>query len=98
MLSQNVTSGSASTGGVGGAVESEDGLLTISDCTIAGNQALGGTSAVGVGSGGGIEVNGGSATLSNSTFSDNSAVGAEWPDRPNSPEMPREAPSTPVPQ
>ena len=75
VLSQNVASGSATPQGIGGGLQSVDGLLTITDCTITGNQALGGTSAVGEASGGGIEVDGGSAMISNSTFSDNSAVG-----------------------
>jgi hypothetical protein len=78
VLSQNVVSGSATgTGGRGGALRSLDGTLTITGCTISGNQALGGTAALGDALGGGVYVLAGNATIKNSTFSGNLARGAD---------------------
>ena len=61
--------------GRGGALLSLDGTLTISDCQITGNRALGaaGASAFGDAFGGGLYVLAGSATISNSTISGNLA-------------------------
>ena len=81
VLSQNVAIGSATDdfngGAFGGALDSESGTLDITGCTISGNQALGGASAVGQGFGGGIEILAGSATVSDSTISGNLARGAD---------------------
>ncbi len=78
-LSQNVAYESATDGGRGGALRSLGGALTISDCEITGNRALGaaGTSAFGDALGGGLYVLAGSATISNSTISDNLAQGGD---------------------
>ena len=80
-LSQNVAIGSATNdfngGAFGGALDSKSGTLNITGCTISGNQALGGASAVGDGFGGGIEILAGGATISDSTISGNLARGAD---------------------
>jgi hypothetical protein len=81
VLSQNVALGSATNdfnkGAVGGALDSESGTLEITGCTISGNQALGGESAVGQGFGGGVEILAGNATVNDSRISDNLARGAD---------------------
>jgi hypothetical protein len=66
-----------SNGAQGGGLYSADGTLTICDCTIANNQALGGTdaSASGQAYGGGFLLAAGSATIQSSTFSGNQAEG-----------------------
>jgi hypothetical protein len=73
VLSRNVVFGSATTGGRGGALRSLGGALTITDCSIAGNQALGGTAPFGDALGGGIYVLAGTAAISDSTISGNLA-------------------------
>ena len=60
-------------GAAGGGLQSLGGVLTVTDCQITGNQALGaaGASAFGDALGGGINISAGSATISNSTISGN---------------------------
>jgi hypothetical protein len=79
-LTDNVTFESATTGGRGGGLNSQAGTLTITNCQITGNQALGAAdpSAVGFGYGGGIYVLAGSAMVSNSTISGNLARGGDY--------------------
>jgi hypothetical protein len=76
-LTQNVVFESATNGARGGGLDSLSGTLTITECQITGNEALGaaGPSAVGLAFGGGISVLAGSATISNSTISGNLARG-----------------------
>jgi hypothetical protein len=65
--------------GAGGAVASLGGTVTINNCQIMGNQALGsaGASSFGEALGGGIEIFGGSATIKSSTISGNLAHGGD---------------------
>ena len=78
-LTQNVAFESGTSGGRGGGLRSLDGSLTITDCQITDNQALGGAgaSAFGDAFGGGLYIAAGSATISNSTISGNLAIGAD---------------------
>jgi hypothetical protein len=78
-LTQNVVFESATNGGRGGGLRSLAGSLTITDCQITDNQALGGAgaSAFGDALGGGLYVLAGSATISNSTISGNLARGGD---------------------
>jgi len=48
----------------GGGLQSQAGALTITGCTVTGNQVLGGTSSYGIGAGGGIYVQAGGVTIS----------------------------------
>jgi hypothetical protein len=83
-----ISNGYGGTGGTGGGIDNK-GTLTISNCTLSGNSALGGGGIYNVGalsvnnctlwgnsanSGGGIQDFGGTGTVSNSTLSGNSAV------------------------
>jgi hypothetical protein len=78
-LAQNVAYEGAtdSNGAQGGGLYSAGGILNISACAIAGNQALGGTDAAASGQayGGGFLLAGGRATIQGSTFSGNLAQG-----------------------
>jgi hypothetical protein len=77
-LTQNVVVESATNYGLGGAIQSLGGALTVTDCQITGNQALGAvTPGFGGGLGGGINIPAGTATISGCTISDNLAQGAE---------------------
>jgi hypothetical protein len=78
-LTKNLVFESATDGARGGAVLSLGGTLTIANCQITGNQALGadGSSAFGDANGGGIYIQAGSATLCNSTLSGNLARGGD---------------------
>ena len=79
-LTQNVTFESSATNGArGGGLRSLDGGLTITDCQITGNQALGaaGMSAAGDAIGGGIYILAGSATITTSTISGNVGRGGD---------------------
>jgi hypothetical protein len=79
VLSQNVVVESATDSGSGGGLRSLGGTLTITDCQIIGNQALGaaGASAFGDALGGGIYVLASSATITGSTISGNLAQGGD---------------------
>jgi hypothetical protein len=74
VLSDNVVAGSATgTGGRGGGLRSLDGNLTITDCVISGNRALGGAAPLGDAIGGGVYIFAGTATINGTTFSNNNA-------------------------
>ena len=78
-LSHNVAFESATSGARGGAIKSVGGALTVTDCRITNNQALGadGPSAHAAALGGGFYILAGSVTISNSTFSGNLARGGD---------------------
>ena len=62
----------------GGALDNEgtDATMTVSNCTLLDNQAVGGSGSAGFADGGGIINNGGSRlTVTNSSFLDNEALG-----------------------
>jgi hypothetical protein len=79
VLSQNVAYEGASdvNGAQGGALLSLGGTLTMTDCIVAGNQAVGGAGAAASGQayGGGLLLAAGSATIKDSTFTGNVAAG-----------------------
>ena len=78
-LSQNVAFESATTTAEGGGLLSLAGTLTITNCQVTGNQALGGAGAAAFGDayGGGLAVQAGSVAISNSTISGNQARGGD---------------------
>jgi hypothetical protein len=77
LLSGNVAVESATHSASGGAVQSLGGTVSITDCQVTGNQALGaaGMSAFGDAFGGGINIQAGRATIANSTLTSNRAQG-----------------------
>jgi hypothetical protein len=79
VLSQNVVFESTTDGARGGGMQSLAGTLTINQCLIFGNQALGTSdpSVEGLGLGGGIYVLAGTATIQNSSISNNLARGGD---------------------